>query len=261
MTTAGAGGALAFKTGCCSLYEGAAVRFLLGDAWRPGGLARTEELLDAAAIAPGARVLDVACGPADSATAVSARGGSYYGVDLSRANLARAAASAVERRLLAADAEQLPFSDGAFDAVLVQCSFCTFTDAAAAAVEIARVLRGGGCLLLADVTREEGCLDRGDELLLAKAACVADARPLAAYAAAVEAAGLKVERLTDCADDACQFLRAIDRKLLMARVAEAVGKLDLGNLDLAAARGLLRRGLALVDEGKLGYGYLIAHKP
>ncbi len=237
----------------CSLYEGAAVRFLLGDAWRPGGLARTEELLDAAAIAPGARVLDVACGPA-----VSARGGSYYGVDLSRANLARAAGSTVDRRLLAADAEQLPFSDGAFDAVLVQCSFCTFTDAAAA--EIARVLGRGGRLLLADVTRDEGSLDLGDELLLAKAACVADARPLAAYAADVEAAGLKVERLTDCADDARQFLRAIDRKLLMARVAEAVGKLDLGNVDLAKARGLLRRGLALVDEGKLGYGYLIALK-
>jgi ubiquinone/menaquinone biosynthesis C-methylase UbiE len=76
------------------------------------------------------------------------------GVDLSPVMLAtagnRAAALGLPVRLFEADAEHLPFEDASFDTVVCTLSLCSVADDRAAIVEMHRVLRPGGQLLLLD---------------------------------------------------------------------------------------------------------------
>jgi arsenite methyltransferase len=248
--------ALGYKACCAALYESDAVRYLLGDAMRPGGLVLTREVLETAGVSPGMKVLDVACGGGDSREAVEALGAAYFSVDLSVRNLARAGGG-----VAAAEVERLPFADATLDAVLVQCAFCTFADKEAAALEMARVLKPGGRLLLADVTLDRETLPPELRSVFAAAACLADARPLESYAAYVSASGLRVVSRHDRPDAAKAFLRGIDQKLLLVRIAQAVKAVDLGGLDVVEARRLLKLGLDMVERGELSYCYLIAEKP
>jgi demethylmenaquinone methyltransferase / 2-methoxy-6-polyprenyl-1,4-benzoquinol methylase len=80
--------------------------------WR----ARAAEL---ALVGPGDRVLDIAAGTGDLTIELARRvgpEGEAVGCDLSEAMLARARAKAPSLRFLTADALELPFPDGAFDA-------------------------------------------------------------------------------------------------------------------------------------------------
>jgi len=67
--------------------------------------------------------------------------------------LARAAGLEGRVAFAAGDAERLPFGDSRFDAVICECAFCTFPDKPAAAAELARALRPGGVVGLADLVR------------------------------------------------------------------------------------------------------------
>jgi arsenite methyltransferase len=245
-----------YKACCAALYSHEAVRYLLGDAMRPGGLALTREILEEASVGAGSKVLDVACGTCDSREAVEALGAVYYGVDLGRQNLLRAGKVYVAQ----ADAEGLPFGEATFDAVLIQCAFCTFPDKQGAASEFARVLKHGGQLLIADVTLDCETVPPELRSVFAAAACLADARPMAAYEAIVRDAGLEVSTSRNRADAAMAFLRGIDQKLFLVRIAQAVKAVDLGDLDIGEARRLLKLGLGMVERGELSYGYLVARK-
>ena len=74
----------------------------------------------------------------------------YVGVDLSNLMLARARRVAARRlaqvHLVRADAQQLPFADGAFDLVLAHNSMHCFPEPARAVRELARVLAPQGVL-------------------------------------------------------------------------------------------------------------------
>jgi ubiquinone/menaquinone biosynthesis C-methylase UbiE len=76
------------------------------------------------------------------------------GVDLSPAMLAAAAKRASDLGLTVdlreAEAEHLPFGDASFDTVVCTLSLCSVADDRAAIVEMRRVLRPGGQLLLLD---------------------------------------------------------------------------------------------------------------
>jgi SAM-dependent methyltransferase len=112
------------------------------------------DLVAAAAVAPGDRVLDVASGTgavARAAASAATASGSVVAVDISPAMLARSAArlagsgaAAIEFREAPADA--LPLPDEAFDAVLCQQGLQFFADADAALAEMRRVLAPGGRL-------------------------------------------------------------------------------------------------------------------
>ena len=76
------------------------------------------------------------------------------GIEWSPAMLAvavrRAAALGFTADLRQGDARDLPFADGAFDSVVATFSLCSIADEGRAIEEMARVLRPGGLLLLAD---------------------------------------------------------------------------------------------------------------
>ena len=106
-------------------------------------------LLAAAEIAAGCRVLDVAAGPGEAALAAASvvtSDGLVVGVDVSPAMLqaARARPGGGSLAVLVADGQELPFRDGAFDAVVCQLGLQFFPDPARGLLEFRRVLRPGG---------------------------------------------------------------------------------------------------------------------
>ena len=109
-------------------------------------------VLDAAAVARGQRVLDVACGTGVLARAAAARvepGGSVTGLDANPDMLAVARRLDASIEWLHGRAESLPLSDAGFDAVVSQFGFMFFDDRVAALREMKRVLRPGGRLAVA----------------------------------------------------------------------------------------------------------------
>jgi SAM-dependent methyltransferase len=115
-----------------------------------------ERLVDAADLRAGERVLDVATGSGNAALAAARSGCEVTGVDyvpeLLERGRARAAAEGLEVTFAEGDAEDLPFPDAAFDAVL-SCVGVMFTpDQERAAAELLRVCRPGGTIALANWT-------------------------------------------------------------------------------------------------------------
>lgn len=109
-------------------------------------------MLDAAGVAPGQRVLDVASGTGvlarEALTRVGAEG-SVAGVDPDAGMLAVAAELAPGIDWRRGTAAELPFEDGAFDAVVSQFGLMFFPDRARALREMRRVLAPGGTLAVA----------------------------------------------------------------------------------------------------------------
>jgi ubiquinone/menaquinone biosynthesis C-methylase UbiE len=115
-----------------------------------------EQLADSADLHAGWRVLDVATGSGNAAIAAARLGCQVVGVDYVPALLERgrkrAAAEGLEIELLEGDAEELPFPDESFDAVLSVFGSMFAPDHAKAAAELARVTRPGGTIALASWT-------------------------------------------------------------------------------------------------------------
>jgi demethylmenaquinone methyltransferase/2-methoxy-6-polyprenyl-1,4-benzoquinol methylase len=120
-----------------------------------------ERAADAAELNPGDSVLDVCCGTGDFALELSKRvtpGGHVVGCDFSEPmlDLARekAAGRAVEGvRFEWADALQLPYDAGRFDAVTVGFGVRNFADRERGLRELSRVLRPGGRLVILEITQ------------------------------------------------------------------------------------------------------------
>ena len=106
-------------------------------------------LLQAAAVQPGERVLDVGCGNGQVARELAAAGAKATGIDLSRQMLAKArelAGGAAE--FVEGDAQVHPFADGAFDVVVSRFGAMFFSDRAAAFRNLARATAPGGRIVL-----------------------------------------------------------------------------------------------------------------
>jgi ubiquinone/menaquinone biosynthesis C-methylase UbiE len=107
-------------------------------------------------VAPGSRLLDVACGSGTLALLAARDGLQVTGVDIA-ANLieraqARAQAEGLSARFQEGDAEALPFADASFDVVasLIGAMFAPRPDNVAA--ELLRVCKPGGTIAMANWT-------------------------------------------------------------------------------------------------------------
>ena len=109
-------------------------------------------IADAAGIAPGQRVLDVACGTGVLACAAAERVGpcgAVTGIDPNDEMLAVAHGKDTRVEWKNGRAESLPFPDASFDRVVSQFGLMFFEDRPAALREMMRVLRPGGRLAVA----------------------------------------------------------------------------------------------------------------
>jgi SAM-dependent methyltransferase len=115
-------------------------------------------LVEACEIGPGVRVLDVAAGTGNAAIPAAARGAAVVASDLTpelfEAGRARAAAEGVKLEWVEADAEDLPFADASFDAVISSIGVMFAPHHQAAADELVRVCRPGGTIGLLSWTPE-----------------------------------------------------------------------------------------------------------
>ena len=99
---------------------------------------------------PGQRVLDLAAGTGSSSLPFAAAGAHVVACDFSLGMLRVGKRDHPELDLLAGDALRLPFADGAFDAVTISFGLRNVSDVDAALVEMARVTRPGGRLVVCE---------------------------------------------------------------------------------------------------------------
>ncbi|HMJ36581.1 MAG TPA: methyltransferase domain-containing protein [Baekduia sp.] len=127
---------------------------LMGQRLKPAA----QRTVDLARVAPGDRVLDVACGTGNAALMAAARGAAVVGVDLEPALLAVARQRAIELDVgvlwREGDAEALPVEDGAFEVVVSVFGIMYASDQARAAAELARACSPGARVVLAGWTPE-----------------------------------------------------------------------------------------------------------
>ncbi len=132
------------------------------DGWRSyDGVAETYERIHASRLAqpardlvavagagPGSRVLDVGTGTGVAAEAAAQAGATAFGVDQSLGMLAVGRRARPSVATAAAEAIDLPFRDGSFDAVVANFVLAHFTKYQTALFDMLRVLRPGGRLAL-----------------------------------------------------------------------------------------------------------------
>lgn len=242
--------------------DGAPLRAALADA-----------LLDAAALQPGLRVLDLASGPALLAGAAAAGvtpGGTVLATDIAETMLAEGARRHDGQQALlfaAADAERLCLASGSVDRVLAGLALFMFPQPQRALAEIHRVLAPGGLAVLS-VWGERAAvplLHRAQDAIAAVLPPPRVERPSvfrfgepAVLDAALTAAGFEMVRIQPCDftcrfDDADAYWQAfLD---LAGGVAEALSRLS------EATRQALRAAVAAQLEahrnGDGGPGYTL----
>jgi ubiquinone/menaquinone biosynthesis C-methylase UbiE len=117
-----------------------AIAELIADAGR--------KAVEAAAVSGDDTVLDVACGAGNATIPAAKTGADVTGLDITprllEAGKAEAADAGVEIEWVEGDAEQLPFEDASFDAVMSVFGCMFAPDHRTTAAEIARVMKPGG---------------------------------------------------------------------------------------------------------------------
>jgi arsenite methyltransferase len=246
--------------GCCArLYESDAVRWLLDNQLHPGGEQLTLRLARLAGVAPGRRVVDVACGSGATALLLERELGCVtVGVDLGARAIdeaRRVTPAGARASFLLGDAEALPLADASFDVALSECSLCTFPDKPRAIAEMARVVRPGGHIAIADVTADLDALPTQLRTAAARVACVADARSTREYADLLRDAGC--DPLTIEPHDAALRAMAdrVEARLRLARMITPPGDLRESIREAAA---LTRLAVDAIARGSLGYALITA---
>ncbi len=229
------------------LYTTPALEQGTGGMLRPGGLELTKALVARSGLAPGARLLDLGCGPGHSLAFLSASF-RVYGLDANEAMLAQAGVRAPQAALVRAQAESLPFEDGSFDGVLAECVLSLCVQQEAVLAEIRRVLRPGGSLLLSDLYLKNGAFNC---TLPRQAGCLLHAAPLEEILARLDACGFAVL----LCQDQTRLLKQLAGQLIFDQGSlEAFWRTFL---DEASAR----QACNAVRSAPPGYFALLARKP
>ncbi len=147
-----------------AVFDSVAVNYDLMNDLMSGGLHRLWKrfALGRTGLRPGDRALDVAGGTGDLSAAMAEQvglAGLVCHTDINRQMLEQGRRRLVDDghfatvNSLQADAEHLPFADGTFNCVMIGFGLRNCTDKPAALLEMARVLRPGGRLLVLEFSK------------------------------------------------------------------------------------------------------------
>lgn len=126
-------------------------RYVLDPVMLPRALARSPR-----------NALDVGCGEGRFCRMLTHYGVRTTGIDPTPALIGTARNRDAKGTYLEASAERLPFTDAAFDLVISYLTLIDIPDASAAIQEMARVLKPGGALLIANLSSfNTACADTG----------------------------------------------------------------------------------------------------
>lgn len=226
----------------------------------PGGLETTRELAQLCRIQRDALVLDVASGTGETACFLAETfGARVVGVDRSDEMIRRATEKASARGLAVtfktADAANLPFNDSEFDAAICECTLC-FLDKPRVLGEMARVVRGGGCVGMHDLCWREGASDRLKRIL----AEIEGERPetLEGWRKLFENAGLAQIAAVEKSEAMSRWLKESRKKLGLT----AVLKLHLWIIRRWGLGGLWKvlRSERVFSSNMLGYALVVGTK-
>lgn len=145
----------------CDLFDRIAQRYDLINDVQSGGLHRLwkRRVVHEARISNGENALDVCCGTGDLAFSMSKQGAVVTGLDFSHQmlNVAKKRADSQSSdptfgnpTFVQGDAMKLPFSDDAFDVVTIAYGLRNLSDWKKGLLELHRVLRPGGRMLILD---------------------------------------------------------------------------------------------------------------
>lgn len=109
--------------------------------------------LEAIALGPGDRLIDLACGTGDLAELAASRGAEVWAVDFAREMLRRGQRRGIAAHWIQGDAERLPFADGVASCLTCGFALRNFSSLPAMLNESARVLAPGGRVALLEVDR------------------------------------------------------------------------------------------------------------
>lgn len=168
-------------------YESIQLNRVLAEILHPGGLDLTERMAQIATISRSSHILDVGCGRGKSIFFYASQYGCQAtGLDLSPISVAMAFEGSVVEGLTdrvhftVAGACQLPYVDSEFDAVFCECTLSLVNNKAEAFREIARVVRPGGWVVLADVVLKK-MLSNAFKQELGFVCCFSEALTLEGY--------------------------------------------------------------------------------
>jgi arsenite methyltransferase len=251
--------------GCCArLYESDAVRWLLDGQLHPGGERLTLRLARLAGAARGQRVLDVACGSGGTVILLArALDCLAVGVDLGARAIEEATGAARRAQLagrasfMVGDAEALPLADASFDVALSECSLCTFPSKPRAIAEMARVVRPGGTIAIADVTADVDALPPPLRSAAARVACVADACSADEYAALLRDAGCEPLAIEPHDAELAATADRVEARLRIARMLAPPGE---QRDRVAETSALARLAIDAIARGTLGYVLIAARR-
>jgi ubiquinone/menaquinone biosynthesis C-methylase UbiE len=240
------------------------VRWLLGGELHPGGAATTRRALELIRVRRGEHLLDIASGNGDSAVlAARERGCVVTGIDYSEPAVigARRAADAdgVSDRVAfrVGDAEALPFADQSFDAILCECSLCTFPDKRTALGEVRRVMRPGGRVAIADVLADRDRLPASLRGPLATAACVGTALSRDDLLELLASNGFRLLDTQSCSREAAEMAERVYDRLRGARILGA-DRIVGAALAIEEAIEIAAAARAAIAQGALDYAIFAA---
>jgi ubiquinone/menaquinone biosynthesis C-methylase UbiE len=229
----------------------------------PGGLAKSDEMARACGVGEGRRVLDVGIGRGTTACHLARE---YrcrvVGVDTSPFMVEAARRKAEEERVedlvtfREASAYELPFEDGSFDVVLVEC-VTTLLDRTRAFPELVRVLKAGGRLGDLEMIYQK---EPPEEFarILEEAWGGFTSMTLDGWKALFESQGLRVVGVDDFSALLADLGRETTRELGLRGSARLLWRLLLRR-DLRRAMREYAR-IFKEGEGIFGYAYLVGER-
>ena len=189
------------------LYDSCVFDQLMGDILRPGGIGLTAKVAEIAGIKKNDTVLDVGCGKGVTAAFLAREYNvRVVGIDLSSAMVSSCQSKTGEKEtagridLLVGDGENLPFRDSSFDIVMLESAFSLIPDKKLAAMDICRVLKSNGRLILSDFILRE-TIDKELQEKIKFPCCLSGALRFDEYIRLFELTGFKSHYIEDRSDE------------------------------------------------------------